>query len=97
MCLLFESGQTNPFRNVAGWAAVGLSVPASWALITFQVASQYWLTYPLVVIPMLYCWKAQTRLTEQKQNTFRRLWLLKNGDQVVGETFDGLMHKLNIG
>lgn len=42
-----------------------------------------------------YLWDAM-RLNMLFKNEVHKLWLLDNGDQLVVETMDGLLHKLNI-
>ena len=36
--------------------------------------------------------KAQNQIVDQ----VKKMWLLKNGDQIVVQTFDDVMHKMNI-
>jgi hypothetical protein len=49
-----------------------------------------------VMLPALWQFFRNSRNIEAAENTVKRLFLLRNGDQVVAETADGLMHKLNI-
>ena len=48
------------------------------------------------MLPALWQFFRNSRNIEAAENTVKRLFLLRNGDQVVAETADGLMHKLNI-
>lgn len=52
--------------------------------------------YPLMFVPALYGLFDSNRANKQFKDAVKRMFLLKNGDQVVCETYDGLMHKLNI-
>ena len=52
--------------------------------------------YPAMVVPAIYSIYDSYRANKEFKDLVKRVFLLKNGDQIVCETFDGLMHKMNI-
>ena len=49
-----------------------------------------------MLLPALYSMYDSYRANREFKDLVKRMFLLKNGDQIVCETFDGLMHKMNI-
>ena len=52
--------------------------------------------YPLMFLPTYFFHRSGTRAKEQSVDQIRKMWLMKNGDQIICQTYDGVMHKMNI-
>ena len=73
-----------------------VALPAT-GLAYFTLGSAYWWAYPMMFIPSVFNLVDMFKL---RFIVFRtevyRMYLLKNGDQIVVETFDKMLHRLNI-
>ena len=49
-----------------------------------------------MLLPSFYYYLAGKKAQKSILDSVQRMWLMKNGDQVVLETADGVMHKANI-
>ncbi len=96
MTKIFES-QSKLQQRANRWKySLGLSVPA--ALIAQQtlLQAQVLLVYPVLALPTLLFMYQSLRLNILFKNEVRLMWLMKNGNQLILETYDGVLHKVNI-
>lgn len=52
--------------------------------------------YPALLVPTAYTMFQSYRLNMLFKAEVHRIWLMQNGDQLVVQTYDGMLHKLNI-
>ena len=66
------------------------------ALAYFMLGTSAMWVYPMLALPTLYqlfdAWRIKDLLTNQCE----KIYLYKNGDQLLVQTFDGTLHKMNI-
>jgi len=76
--------------------ALGSALPAA-AMAVFAVPPAYLpFAYPALFSPALYGFYAAARLRPEFKKQVNKMYLLKNGGQMVIETFDKTLHKVNI-
>ena len=56
----------------------------------------YSVLYPLMFLPSFLLHRSGKKVKEQNLDQIKKMWLMKNGDQLVCQTYDGLIHKMNI-
>ena len=52
--------------------------------------------YPIMALPSLWYLYDHSRMRVLFKNEIYKLWLMQNGEQIVFETFDGVLHKINV-
>lgn len=97
MCLLFDDGQTNHLAKLHTWKVCLLTaLPAAYYASLSLPAEQSMLVYPMLFMPTFYYMLQASRSSRRVTDQISKMWLLKNGDQLICQTQDGVMHKLNI-
>lgn len=97
MCLLFDDGVGTRLSKLHTWKVCLLTaLPAAYYASLVLAAEQALLVYPILFLPSVYYAMQASRSSRQITDQISKMWLLKNGDQVVCQTQDGVMHKLNI-
>lgn len=96
MTLIFQSSDAF-YKRADSWKLSTLvSLPAT-ALAYYTFGAAYMWAYPMLFLPTFY---NLYDLAKLKFIVFRtevyRMYLLQNGDQIVVETFDKMLHRLNI-
>ena len=95
MSLIFEGDRKRKFPLHTWKYTSALSMPIGYyALLEFGM--QYWLLFPALLTPSIYLFRRASQARIQYENHVRLLWVLKNGDQAVLQTYDGLFHKVAI-
>jgi hypothetical protein len=66
-------------------------------LAYYSFGLTYWWAYPMLYVPFAFNFYdyLKTKLIVYKTEVYR-MWLLKNGDQLIVETYDKMLHKFNI-
>lgn len=95
MALVYESAPNMKFKTRL-WQGVFLTTLPAIYYASMVLGAAYPALYPAMLLPSLYSYRVSKQAKVQIQNTIKKLWLLKNGDQVVFQTWDGIMHKLDI-
>merc|ERR1719232_601432 len=76
--------------------ALGSALPAA-AMAVFAVPPAFLpFAYPALFSPAIYGLYAAARLRPEFKKKVNKMYLLKNGGQMVIETFDQTLHKVNI-
>ena len=94
MALVFQ-GKENPFSNVpkVSWmATIATMVAVPLGLPEDLVV----LIEPSLLLPLGLTYRQLNRQRHDKAYTVRRMYLLENGQQLVLETHDGVLQRLNI-
>jgi hypothetical protein len=98
LSLIFEAGDEGGFKKFVPhtWkVTLATNLPAIY-YASITLGAQYNYIYPAMALPTIYYFIIGMRAQKEYLNLVQKMWLLKNGDQVVLLTFDGVMHKLNI-
>lgn len=96
MALVFESSNSLVSKKNTWQVVFGSAIPgAALALHTLPAA---YLTFalPMLFLPTAYSALQSFKINKLFKDEVKRMWVLKNGDQLIVETFDGMLHKLNI-
>ena len=99
LCLLYEGKDLKGLRKFLPnlWKIV---LPLNFTSVYFasMIAGPQTSTfmYPLMFLPSYFTHRSGSKAREQSMDQIRKLWLMKNGDQIVCQTYDGVMHKMNI-
>ena len=95
MALIFQSKDIS--SQAMNWKlALGSALPAA-AMATFLVPPAFLsYAYPALFTPAFYGLYEAYRLAPLFKKQVHKMYLLKNGAQMVIETFDGSLHKVNI-
>ena len=99
LCLLYEGKDLKGLQKFMPnlWKLV---LPINFSAVYFasMIAGPQTSTfmYPLMFLPTYFSHRSGAKAKEQSIDQIRKMWLMKNGDQVVCQTYDGVMHKMNI-
>ncbi|CDW72833.1 UNKNOWN [Stylonychia lemnae] len=95
MHLIFQASEDNLKRTQSWKISTAVAVPAT-LLAYFTLGASQMFVYPMLFLPTLYNLYDSIRLRKLFGSECHKLWLYKNGDQVLMQTFDGMLHKMNI-
>lgn len=96
MALVFHSSDSF-YKRVNNWKlSAAVAMPAT-AFAYMSFGMTYWWAYPMLFIPTMFHLYdyAQLKLIMFKTEIYR-MWLYKNGDQILIQTYDKMLHRLNI-
>lgn len=85
------------FKRANNWKiSLGSGVPA-FAAAYFALGPAYLFAYPLVFLPAVFNLYdlAKLHFIVYKTEVFK-MWLYQNGDQILVQTYDGMLHRMNI-
>ncbi len=97
MALVYQAGDAN-FKRANNWKiGTMIAAPATGFAYYTLAATQFWWTYPLAFLPVLF---NLYDLAKLKLMTFKieahKVFLYQNGEQILLQTFDGMFHRLNV-
>ena len=96
LALLFESSDHLSKRAQNWKISTAVAIPAA-TLAYYTLGAAYWWAYPMLFLSSLVHLYDRARLEFLVYKTEgKRLWLFQNGDQILMETYDGQLHRMNI-
>ena len=96
MALVYQSSD-NFYKRAQNWKiSTMVAFPAS-TLAYYTLGHQFWWAYPMLFLPSLFNLYdlAKLKLIVFKTEVYK-VWLYQNGDQLLAQTYDGMLHRLNI-
>ena len=97
MTLLYEADAKSGAKwRPHTWKATLAGTLPCYYYASLTLSAQYWQVYPLMFLPSLYYYYDGKKASKEIVDMVEKMWLLKNGDQVVVKTFDGVLHKVDI-
>lgn len=95
MGLIFK-GADGAFGNMWKWSVAANMVAMTAAPFIVPLELIYFVQ-PVLFMTMGYCFRQFQKLNIDKRETVNKMYLLENGQQLIVETYDGILHKLTIG
>ena len=96
LSLIFDAGDNGYNFLPHTWkVTLATSLPAIY-YASLTLGAQYNYIYPAMALPSIYYYIVGQRAQKENLNLVHQMWLMKNGDQLVLRTVDGVMHKVNI-
>lgn len=96
LALLFHSSDSF-YKRANNWKlSTAVTVPAA-VFAYMTLGAQYWWAYPMLFVPSAFNLYdlAKLKLIVFKTEVYK-MWLYQNGNQVLVQTYDGMLHRLNI-
>jgi len=94
---LIYQGKEDYFQQKDRWKLETLIATPVTAFAVYSLQAQYWWIYPLIwALPVKDLLRAVQFHFVNFRTEIYRMWLMRNGDQVVVQTYDKIMHKLNV-
>ena len=94
--LLYEGCDQSTFRPHTWKVTLATALPAYYYGAFCMAANPYSFLFPLVFSPTLYYMYDGRKATKSFEDLIHKLWLMKNGEQLIMKTYDGVTHKINI-
>ena len=96
MALIFHSSDAF-YKRLNNWKISTFTAIPSAVLAFYTLGPAYWWAYPMLFVPsVLHLYDfAKLKLIVFRTEVYR-LWLYQSGDQVLVETYDGMLHRLNV-
>ena len=76
--------------------ALGSALPAAFSAAYLVPSVYLTLAYPMVFAPVIYGLYDAKKVNKSFQTEVLKMYLLENGNQMLLQTCDGLLHKVNI-
>lgn len=98
MCLVFEASPADQGRGCGDMVSLSLlsALVPYYCYKTAYISAAYTFIWPVLFYPSLYFAMHTVSSARRSREAIEKMWLLKNGEQVVCQTFSGVMYKLNI-
>ena len=95
MCLFFQ-GSDSYSKRVNNWKlSLAAATPASVLAYNLLGMAQPFV-YPMLFLPTLYHLYDLQRIKAKSINQIYKFYLYQNGEQVLLQTYDGMLHRMNI-
>jgi len=96
LSLVFHSSD-NFYKRANNWKlSTAVALPAS-IMAYMTLGAQFWWAYPMLFVPSLFNLydMAKLKLIVFKTEVYK-MWIYQNGNQILLQTYDGMLHRLNI-
>jgi hypothetical protein len=96
LALIYEASDAY-YKRANNWKlSTAAALPAA-GLAYYSLGAAYMWAYPMLFLPAIFNLYDFAKLHFIVYKTeVRRMWLYQNGDQVLVQTYDGMLHRMNI-